>query len=131
VCSSDLGYAEHFKEVSEDHIERVVTIRDPNLDHQDVSFYFIQRSSITGRIQKVRGNVIKVVLNKRIETRLLLPTPVFLRRVVNTLEPQGDVTVYTTYLYYIFLAKLFKSSAHKVTMHVLEEMENTKKALEH
>ena len=126
-----VDYAKHYKEVSEDHIERVVTIKDPDLDHPDVSFYFKQRSPITGRVQKVRGKVTKVELNRRIETRFLFPVSVFLSRVVNTLEPQGDVTVYTTYLHYTFISRLFKNSVHKVTVHILEEMENTKRLLEH
>lgn len=125
-----VDYAKHYKEVSEDHIERVVTIKDPDLDHPDVSFYFKQRSPITGRVQKVRGKVTKVQLNKRVETKFLFPTSVFLSRVVNTLETQGDVTVYTTYLYFTFLSRLFKNSVHKVTLHIYEEMENTKRSLE-
>jgi len=35
-----VDYDKHYTEVSKDHIERVVNIVDPNLEHPDVSFYF-------------------------------------------------------------------------------------------
>ena len=45
----------HYKEVSADHIERVVNVKNPDFDNPDVSFYFKQYSPITGRVQKNQG----------------------------------------------------------------------------
>ena len=52
-----VDYDKHYTEVNQDHLERVVDIKDPDLEHPDVSFYFRQISPITGREQKIRGKV--------------------------------------------------------------------------
>ena len=72
-----VDYAKHYTEVHKDHIERVVNIKDPNLEHPDVSFYFRQISPITGKEQKIRGKVTRVEINKFIRTRFLFPTSIF------------------------------------------------------
>jgi hypothetical protein len=35
-----VDYEKHYTEVNKDHLERVVNIKDPDLEHPDVSFYF-------------------------------------------------------------------------------------------
>jgi len=45
-------YTKHFKELSVDHIERIITVKSADFEHPDVSFYFKQYSPITGRVQK-------------------------------------------------------------------------------
>jgi hypothetical protein len=59
-------YDKHYTEVHKDHIERVVDIKDPDLEHPNVSFYFRQISPITGREQKIRGKVTRVEINRYI-----------------------------------------------------------------
>ena len=121
------SYDKHYTEVSEKHIERVVNIKDPDLEHPDVSFYFRQISPITGREQKIRGEGTRVEMNRYIGTRFLFPVSLFLPRVENILEPKGEGCLLTTNLHFTFLAKLAKKSRRKVVEHIkgeLEEMRN-------
>jgi len=135
-------YAGHFMEVSPDHIERGVVVKDIRikdgyLDNPRIYFYFKQVSPVTGRVQKVRGRLLKVMPNQRIEYRLLFPVSLVLPRIENTLEPRGEVTVYETYLHFgkaaFRVSRLFPKAGEKleaVVRHIQEEMDNTKKILE-
>ncbi len=123
-------YDKHYTEVSQDHIERVTNIKDPNLEHPDVSFYFRQISPITGREQKVRGKVTRVEMNRYIGTRFLFPLSLVLSKVENIFEPKGEGCLLTTHLHFTFLAYFMKKSIRKVVEHITGELEETKKALE-
>ena len=123
-------YEKHYTEVSKDHIERVVNIKNPDLEHPDVSFYFRQISPISGREQKIRGRVTRVEMNRYIGTRFLFPVSLFLPRVENILEPKGEGCLLITNLHFTFLAELAKKSKRKVVEHITEELEETKNALE-
>ena len=123
-------YAKHYTEVSKDHIERVVNVKNPDLEHPDVSFYFRQVSPISGREQKIRGRVTRVEMNRYIGTRFLFPVSLFLPRVENILEPKGAGCLLITNLHFTFLAELASKSKRKVVEHITEELEETKKALE-
>jgi hypothetical protein len=85
-----VDYDKHYTEVHKDHIERVVTIKDPNLEHPDVSFYFRQISPIAGREQKIRGKVTRVEINRYIGTRFLFPVSLLLTKVENIFEQKGE-----------------------------------------
>ena len=123
-------YEKHYTEVSKDHIERVVNIKNPDLEHPDVSFYFRQISPISGREQKIRGRVTRVEMNRYIGTRFLFPVSLFLPRVENILEPKGAGCLLITNLHFTFLAELASKSKQKVVEHITEELEETKNALE-
>jgi len=123
-------YEKHYTKVSRDHIERVVNIKNPDLEHPDVSFYFRQISPISGREQKIRGRVTRVEMNRYIGTRFLFPVSLFLPRVENILEPKGEGCLLITNLHFTFLAGLAKKSKRKVVEHITEELEETKNALE-
>ena len=125
-----VDYDKHYKEVSKDHIERVVNIKDPDLEHPDVSFYFRQISPITGKEQKIRGRVTRVEMNKYIGTRFLFPTSLFLSSVENILESKGDGCLLTTHLHFTFIAKLAKNSRHKVVEHIKGELEEMRDIIE-
>jgi predicted transcriptional regulator len=124
------GYDKHYTEVSDDHIERVVNIKDPNLEHPDVSFYFRQKSPVTGREQKIRGKVTRVEMNRYIGTRFLFPTSLVLTQVEEILEPEGEGCLLTTNLHFTFLAHLMQKSIRKVVEHITGELEETKRILE-
>jgi uncharacterized protein YndB with AHSA1/START domain len=124
------GYDKHYTEVSKDHIERVVNIKDPDLEHPDVSFYFRQISPITGKEQKVRGKVTRVEINRYIGTRFLFPISFLLPRVEEILEPEGEGCLLTTNLHFTFLTNLAKKSMQKVVEHITEELREMKKILE-
>lgn len=125
-----VGYDKHYTEVSKDHIERVVDIKDPDLEHPDVSFYFRQISPISGKEQKVRGRVIRVEMNKYIGTKFLFPTSLFLTSVEEILEPMGDGCLLTTNMHFTFIAGLAKNSRRKVVQHIKGELEEMKKIIE-
>jgi len=123
-------YDKHYTEVSKDHIERVVNIRNPDLEHPDVSFYFRQMSPITGKEQKIRGKVSRVEMNRYIGTVFLFPVSLFLTKVEEILEPKGESCLLITNLHFTLLAKLAKKSMHKVTEHIRGELEEMKNVLE-
>lgn len=125
-----VDYDKHYTEVSEDHIERVVDIKDPDLEHPDVSFYFRQISPISGREQKVRGRVTRVEMNKYIGTEFLFPTSLFLTSVEEILEPTRDGCLLTTNMRFTLIAKLAKKSRHKVVEHIREELMEVRDILE-
>jgi hypothetical protein len=125
-----VDYEKHYAEVSKNHIERVVNIKNPNLEHPDVSFYFRQISPINGREQKVRGRVTRVEINRYIGTKFLFPVSLFLPRVENILEPKGEGCLLITNLHFTLLAELAKKSKRKVVEHITEELKETKNALE-
>jgi len=125
----------HYKEVSADHIERVVNVKNPDFDNPDVSFYFKQYSPITGRVQKIRGRVTKAELNKRtgiyrFETKFLFPASLIMPGYDSIIEPKGGGSVVTVYLHFTFLAKFAKKSIQKVVAHIREELENSKSLIE-
>ena len=103
-----VDYDKHYTEVSKDHIKRVVDIKDPDLEHPNVSFYFQQISPITGKEQKIRGRVTRVEMNRYIGTRFLFPTTLFLSSVENILESKEDACILTTNLHFTFVAKLLE-----------------------
>jgi uncharacterized protein YndB with AHSA1/START domain len=123
-------YDNHYTKVSEDHIERIVNIKNPDLEHPDVSFYFRQISPITRKEQKIRGEVTGVEMNRYIGTRFLFPVSLFLPRVENVLEPKGEGCLLTTNLHFTFLAKLAKKSMQKVIEHVTGELKEMRNILE-
>jgi hypothetical protein len=123
-------YDKHYTEVSEDHIERVVNVKDPNLEHPDVNFYFRQKSPITGKEQKIRGKVTRVEMNKYIGTKFLFPTSLFLTLVEEILESKDSHCILITNLYFTSLTNLMKNSRMKVVAHITEELEGMKKILE-
>lgn len=123
-------YDRHYTEVSSDHIERVVTVKDPDLDHPDVSFYFRQISPITGREQKIRGKVTRVEMNRYIGTRFLFPVSLFLGVVENILEPKGEGTLLVTDLHFTFLGKLARKATRQVVEHITGELVEMKEILE-
>ncbi len=125
-----VNYDEHYTEVSEDHIERVVNVKDPNLEKPDVSFYFRQKSPITGKEQKVKGKVTRVEENKYIGTKFLFPINFFLSKVENILEPKGEDCTLITNLHFTFLAKIAKKSKQKVVKHITGELEEMRDILE-
>lgn len=125
-----VDYEKHYQEVSPDHIERVVNIKDPDLEHPDVSFYFRQISPITGKELKIRGKVTRVVMNRYIGTRFLFPTSLFLTTVEEILKPEGDGCLLTTNLHFTFLAKMFKGSRDKVVQHIKGELEEMRDIIE-
>jgi hypothetical protein len=126
MCS----YDKHYTDVHKDHIERVVTIKDANLEHPDVSFYFRQKSPITGREQKIQGRVTRVEMNRYIGTRFLFPVSLVLLRVENLFELKGNGCRLTTNLHFTFLARLMKKSIRKVVDHITEEIVEAKTILE-
>ena len=125
-----VDYDKHYTDVSKDHIERVVNIKDPDLEHPDVSFYFRQISPISGKEQKVRGRVTRVEMNKYIGTKFLFPTSLFLTNVEEILEPMGDGCILITNMHFTFIAQLAKNSRHKVVEHIRGELEEMRCILE-
>ena len=121
-----VGYDKHYTEVHKDHIERVVNIKDPSLEHPDVDFYFRQISPITGKEQKIRGKVTCIEINRYIGTRILFPTSLFLTKVENIFEQKGEGCQLTTILHFTFLAHFFKKSKQKVVEHITEELMETR-----
>ena len=124
------GYDKHYTEVNKDHIERVVNIKDPNLEHPDVSFYFRQISPITGKEQKIRGKVTRVGINSYIGTRLLFPASLLLPEVEEIFEQKGEGCLLTTNLHFTFLAHFLKKSKQKVVKHITDELMEMKRILE-
>jgi hypothetical protein len=125
-----VDYDKHYGEVHRDHIERVVDIKDPDLEHPDVSFYFRQISPITGREQKIRGKVTRVEINKYIGTRFLFPVSLVLTKVENIFEQKGEGCLLTNNLHFTFLSHLIKKSRRKVVDHITDELVEMKKILE-
>jgi hypothetical protein len=128
-------YEKHFKELSADHIERIVTVKNPDFDHPDVSFSFKQYSPITGRVQKIRGKVTKAELDQRtgvyrFETKFLLSVSLVMPGYDSVIAPEGQNTVLTVYLHFTFLAKFAKRSIRKVITHITGELENARGSLE-
>jgi hypothetical protein len=123
-------YDKHYTEVSKDHLERVTTVKNADLDHPDVSFYFRQLSPISGREQKIRGRVTRVEVNRYIGTEFLFPTSLFLRSVEEIIEPADDGCLLTTNMRFTFAAKLMKHTRHKVVEHIRGELEETRAILE-
>lgn len=128
-------YEEHFKELSADHIERIITVKRADFDDPDVSFYFKQISPITGRVQEIRGKVTKAELDKRtgvyrFETKFSLPVSLVMPGNDSIIEPEGQNTILTVYLHFTFLAKFAKKSIQRVIIHITEELENAKDLLE-
>ena len=123
-------YDKHYTEVSKDHIERVVNIKDPDLEHPDVNFYFRQISPITGKEQKIRGRVTRIEMNRYIGTKFLFPTSLFLSGVENILEPKGNACLLTTNLHFTILAKFAGKSRRKVVEHINGELEEMKDIIE-
>lgn len=125
-----VDYDKHYTEVSKDHIERVVNIKNPDLENPDVSFYFRQISPISGKEQKVRGKVTRVEINKYIGTKFLFPTSLFLTAVEEILESKGSGCQLTTKIYFTFIAKLAKNSRRKVVQHIKGELEEMRDIIE-
>jgi len=125
-----VDYDKHYTEVNQNHIERVVTIKDPILEHPDVSFYFRQISPITGKEQKIRGRVTRVEMNKYIGTRFLFPISLVLPKVENIFEQKGKGCLLTTNLHFTFLSDFMKKSRQQVVEHIADELMETKKRLE-
>ncbi|HWS94401.1 MAG TPA: hypothetical protein VN306_18500 [Mycobacterium sp.] len=123
-------YDKHYTEVSEDHLERVTNIKNPDLEHPDVSFYFRQISPISGREQKIRGRVTRVEMNRYIGTEFLFPTSLFLKSVEEIIEPVGDGCLLTTNMRFTFVSKLLRNARHKVVEHIRGELEETRDMLE-
>jgi hypothetical protein len=123
-------YDKHYTEVSEDHLERVTNIKNPDLEHPDVSFYFRQISPISGREQKIRGRVTRVEMNSYIGTEFLFPTSLFLKSVEEIIEPAGDGCLLTTNMRFTFVSKLLRNARHKVVEHIRGELEETRDMLE-
>ena len=135
-------YSGHFKEVSPNHLERVIVvknlrIKDGYLDNPRVFWHFKQISPVTGKVQKLRARLLRLEPNKRIYYKFLFPYSFALPRVENTLEQKGDLTVYTTNLtigrLLSWLAGHSKKTAGMIELmvnHIQEEMNNTKKMLE-
>jgi hypothetical protein len=123
-------YARHYREISPDHIERLVDVRDPSFDHPDVRFYFRQRSPVTGRIQKVRGRLVAVEENRRLDTRFLFPASLFLFRVDNVIEPGAGGCVLKVSLHFTPLAKLAKRARQRVVRHISSELQESKRIIE-
>ncbi|MEI7826363.1 MAG: hypothetical protein WCI87_00975 [Euryarchaeota archaeon] len=128
-------YEEHFKELSTDHIERIITVKRADFDNPDVSFYFKQYSPTTGRVQKIRGKVTKAELDKRtgvyrFETKFSLPVSLVMPGYDSIIEPEGQNTVLNVCLHFTFLAKFAKKSIQRVIIHITEELENAKDLLE-
>ena len=123
-------YDKHYTEVSEDHLERVTDIKNPDLAHPDVSFYFRQISPISGREQKIRGKVTRVEMNRYISTKFLFPTSLFLRTVEEIIEPAGDGCLLTTNIRFTFAARVLKNTRRQVVEHIRGELEETRALLE-
>ena len=123
-------YDKHYTEVSEDHLERVTNIKNPDLEHPDVSFYFRQISPISGREQKIRGRVTRVEMNRYVGTKFLFPTSLFLKSVEEIIEPAGDGCLLTTNMRFTFVSKLLRNARHKVVEHIRGELEETRDMLE-
>ncbi|MHB8894082.1 MAG: SRPBCC family protein [Candidatus Geothermincolia bacterium] len=135
-------YAGHFKEVSPDHIERGVEIKsirmkDGRFEGGRIYFYFKQVSPVTGRVQKVRGKLLKVEENKYVKYRFLFPVSLVLPVIENTLQSEDGNTIYRTFLHFSapvsWLADHSRKVADKleaVSCHIQEEMDNTRDILE-
>ncbi len=129
------GYQTHYKDVSADHIERVVNVKNPDFENPDVSFRFKQYSPITGRVQKIRGKVTKAELDKttgiyRFETKFLFPVSLIMPGYDSVIEPTGERTILTIYLHFTFLAKFMEKSRQKVVAHITEELKTSKSLIE-
>jgi uncharacterized protein YndB with AHSA1/START domain len=124
------GYDKHYSDVHKDHIERVVDIRDPDLEHPDVSFYFRQISPVTGREQKIQGRVTRVEINRYIGTRFLFPISFLLPKVEEIFEKKGEGCLLTTNLHFTFLTSFIKKSRQRTVEHITAELEETKRILE-
>jgi hypothetical protein len=134
-AESEQGYATHYKDVSPDHIERVVNVKNLDFANPDVSFQFKQHSPITGRVQKIRGKVTKAELDKttgvyRFETKFLFPTSLIMPGYHSVIEPKGERSILTIYLHFTFLAKFMEKSRQKVVAHITEELETSKSLIE-
>ena len=125
-----VDYDKHYTEVSKDHIERMVDIKDPDLEHPDVSFYFRQISPITGKEQKIRGKVTRVEMSRYIGTRFLFPVSLLLTKVENIFEQKEEGCLLTTNLHFTFLSHFVKKSKQKVVEHITGELMETKRILE-
>jgi hypothetical protein len=125
-----VDYDKHYTEVHQDHLERVVNIKDPDLEHPDVSFYFRQISPITGREQKIRGKVTRVEINKYIGTRFLFPVSLVLTKVENIFEQKAEGCLLTNNLHFTFLSRFIKKSKQKVVEHITDELVEMKRILE-
>jgi hypothetical protein len=125
-----VDYDKHYTKVHRDHIERVVNIKDPDLEHPDVSFYFRQISPITGKEQKIRGRVTRVEMNRYIGTRFLFPVSLVLPKVENIFEKKGEGCLLTTNLHFTFLSRFIKKSKKKVVEHITDELMEMKSILE-
>jgi hypothetical protein len=125
-----VDYDKHYTDIHRNHIERVVSIKDPNLEHPDVSFYFRQISPVTGREQKIRGRVTRVEINKYIGTRFLFPISLVLPKVENIFERRGEGCLSTTNLHFTFLSRFIKKSKQKVVQHITDELMEMKSILE-
>lgn len=125
-----VDYDKHYTEVHQDHLERVVNIKDPDLEHPDVSFYFRQISPITGREQKIRGRVTRVEINSYIGTRFLFPISLVLPKVENIFEQKGEGCLLTTNLHFTRLSLFMKKSKQKVVEHITDELIEMKRILE-
>jgi hypothetical protein len=123
-------YDKHYANVHKGHIERVVNIKDSNLEHPDVDFYFRQISPITGREQKIRGKVTRVEMSKYIGTRFLFPVSLFLTKIDNIFESKDGGCRLTTNLHLTFVTHLMKKAVQKVVGHITEELVETKQLLE-
>jgi hypothetical protein len=124
-------YDKHYTEVSKDHIERVTKIKNPDLEHPDVSFYFRQISPVSGKEQRVRGRVTRVEINKYIGTRFLFPVGLFLKSVEEILEPMDDAGCrLTTNMHFTFIGSLAKNTRHNVVEHIRGELEEMRQLLE-
>ncbi len=128
-------YEKHFTALSTDHIERSVTIKNPDFDNPDVSFSFKQYSPVTGRVQTIRGKVTKAELDQRtgvyrFETKFSPPVSLIMPGYDSVIAPNGPNTILTVYLRFTFLAKLAKRSVEKVLTHIAGELETAKDLLE-
>lgn len=135
-------YAGHYKEVSPDHIERGVVVKDIRIkdgyiDNPRIFFYFKQVSPVTGRVQKVRGRLLRLEPNRRISYKLLFPVSLFLPRIENTLHFEDGLTEYKTFLHFSrpvsWLSErsgFVEDKVEAVVDHIKEEMENTRKIIE-
>jgi hypothetical protein len=125
-----VDYERYYTVINKDHIERVVNIKDLDLEHPDVSFYFRQISPITGKEQKIRGRVTRVEMNKYIGTRFVFAISLVLPRVENIFEQRGKGCLLTNNVHFTFLAYFIKNSGQIVVEHITVELMEMKRILE-
>jgi len=128
-------YDVHYRKMSSEHLERVLVM---DFEKLELGFYFRQRSPVTKRIQKIRGKVTRLELNRAdewrsVEIRFLFPYSLILYGYTSIFEGRGKKSQLTVLLRVRFgriLKMLSKKKYNEVINHLKEELINLKELAE-